>query len=76
MSAVVLKGHGTYISFAGDYNGGSGSNYYASTIRRGITYVSPTQYSMSDCYIRWGNSTAQHINNNQLVPMVIYGGNF
>lgn len=76
VSNFCLKGQGVVMGIGWDYNGGSGNTYYNAGFRRTATRASDTSYTMSDCYVRYGNNTSNNVVNNKLIPLVILGGKF
>lgn len=75
VSYTTLKGYGTYLNGAGDYTPNN-SQYYTASFIREVNRNSDTSFSVSDCFVRYGNSTSRPTQNVTLVPLAIYGGKF
>lgn len=75
VSYTTLKAYGTYLNGAGDYTPNN-SQYYTASFIREVNRNSDTSFSVSDCFVRYGNSTSRPTQNVTLVPLAIYGGKF
>lgn len=74
---MTLKGQRYSHGFAWDYNGGSGDNWYNASFRRSFEkQETANSLYVSDCYVRYGNSTSNSVVNSYCVPIAIYGGKF
>ena len=75
VSYTTLKGYGTYLNGAGDYTPNN-SQYYTASFIREVNRNSDTSFSVTNCFVRYGNSTSRPTQNITLVPLAIYGGKF
>lgn len=75
VSYTILKGYGLYINGAGDYTPNN-SQYYTASFIREVNRNSDTSFSVTNCFVRYGNSTSRPTQNVTLVPLSIYGGKF
>ena len=73
---MTIKGQNYQHGFADTYNGGSDTSYYCASYKRVFAYVNETQINISDCTVKYGNSTTTTTINSACKPLAIYGGKF